>query len=471
MVVVRSVARAAPLVLVICLMFLLPLGLGYVVGQRDATLPARSPLESVFTRLHLIQPAAEVASSAAPTRELNEVFQPFWEAWNDIGSEYYAKSDVDNGKLEQAALRGMVASLGDPYTIYLDPVHQELTQADLSGTFDGIGVSVDMTNGQLTIVSPLDGSPGQKAGLQAGDVILSVDGQDTSGMALADAIRLIRGPRGTSVTLAIQRADQQMDVVVERGAVQLAAVRGSMQADGIAYIRISDFTAHVGADLRSTLDTLSPQSPRGWVLDLRGNPGGYVDGAVSVASEFVSDGTVLYEQDSDGQRQESHTRGSARAATGPMAVLIDKNTASAAEIVAGALRDDGRASLVGEQSFGKGSVQLVHQLSDGSALRVTIAHWLTPSGEAVNGVGLTPDVPIAAAAGNDAVLAGGIDFVRQRLASAGQLPSALRPQTPAFATSASASSVGDEAASAPAGAQIAILESGERALIDQREFA
>jgi carboxyl-terminal processing protease len=259
-------------------------------------------------------------------------------------------------------------------------------------------------------------------------VISHVDGQEVKGLNLPQAIRLIRGPRGTSVNLTILRGRQPpFDVPVTREEIRVSAVRGEVRPDGLGYVRISSFSMHVGSDLRTTLDRLQERSPRGWVLDLRGNPGGYLDAAVSVASQFVEDGVVLYEERREGDRQEIRTRGRGRATNGHVAVLIDRGTASAAEIVAAAIRDNGRGTIIGERSFGKGTVQVVHNLTDGSAIRITVARWLTPSGEPIQSVGLPPSLVVATAEGTDAALESAVDFLRQRSAEAAATPVAIQP--------------------------------------------
>jgi carboxyl-terminal processing protease len=275
--------------------------------------------------------------------------------------------------------------------------------------------------------------------------------------------------------LTIKRGEQPaFDVSVAREEVRVSAVRGEVRSDGIAYIRITNFTQRVGAELRQTLDRLADQPKRGWVLDLRGNPGGYLDGAIAVTSQFVDDKVVLYEQKRGDEREEIRTRGQARATTGPMAVLVDKGTASASEIVAAALRDSGRATLVGEQTFGKGSVQLVHRLSDGSALRLTIARWLTPRGDPIQGVGLEPTVVVATAAGRDAVLQEAVDLVHGQANAAGipvaspqssvniqAAPAALYRRAACAATESGECSAGDQAATAEVddGPRVEITES------------
>jgi carboxyl-terminal processing protease len=363
----------------------------------------------------------------APSPELDALFKPFWETWAYVSREYYDQDATDATRLSRGAIKGMLTALEDPYTLYLDPSHREITEADLRGAFDGIGVQVEMIDERLQVVSPLESSPGERAGLRPADVITHVDGQEVKGLNLPQAIRLIRGPRGTTVVLTIERGRQTpFDVAVTREEIRVSAVRGEVRPDGLGYVRITSFSMNVGTDLRQVLDHLSARSPRGWVLDLRGNPGGYLDGAIAVSSQFVEDGVVLWEERRDGERQEIRTRGRARATTGPVAVLVDRGTASAAEIVAAAVRDNGRGTIIGERTFGKGSVQVVHNLTDGSAIRLTIARWLTPNGDPIQGVGLPPALSVASADGTDAALESAVDFLRQQ-ASAGAVatPAAL----------------------------------------------
>ncbi len=428
-----------------------PFMLGYVIGQRDGVGYIQTPLRGWLGRIGIAQPSAEAPPVVAPSPELDALFKPFWETWGYVNREFYDEDAVDATKLSRGAIKGMLTALEDPYTLYLDPSHRELTEADLRGAFDGIGVQVEMIDDQLQVVSPLEGSPGERAGIKPADVITRVDGQEVKGMSLPQAIRLIRGQRGTQVSLTIQRGRQApFDVTVTREEIRVSAVRGEVRPDGVGYIRITSFSMHVGADLRQTMDKLMERSPRAWVLDLRGNPGGYLDGAVAVSSQFIEDGVVLLEERREGGRQEIRTRGRARVPTAPVAVLVDRGTASAAEIVAGAIRDNNRGTIVGERTFGKGSVQVVHNLTDGSALRLTIARWLTPNGEPIQGVGLTPALAVASADGTDTQLESAVDFLRQRSAEAAMAtPAAL--VGPGAAASPRTSSV-DVAAQERAGA-------------------
>lgn len=427
-------------------------GLGFVASRAEAVEAPWAPLEAWLSRVGLISPSPP--RTAAPPENVEELFRPFWEAWDVIQQEFYDESAIDEEKLFQGALRGMVGSLSDPYTLYLDPRHRELTEAELRGSFEGIGIQVEMTEQQLRIVSPIAGSPGERAGLRSGDIITHVDGNPMRGLQLGDAIRLIRGPRGSPITLTIERDGQApFDVTVVREQIRLEAVGGDVRVDGVAYVRISTFTTGVGGQLRRTLDRLRDQSPIGWVLDLRGNPGGTLEGAISVTSQFLDDGVVLYEQRRDGELREIRRRGDARASAGPMAVLVDKGSASASEIVAGALRDNGRAALIGEQTFGKGLVQLVHRLSDGSALRLTVARWLTPKGEAIQGMGLAPEISAVARSGEDAPLAEAVGYVRTQHAAA--------QRTAARGAPVASQAGGREGEPA----EIALLDGGEREVL------
>lgn len=429
---------------------------GYFAGNAEALEAPRASLEGLLERVGLVP---GVRAPVVAPAEVEELFRPFWEAWNYIGKEFYDENSVSQEKLFRGALKGLVGAVGDPYTLYMDPEHRELSEAELRGTFDGIGIQVEMTDQQLRIISPISGSPGERAGLRPADVITHVDGQAIRGMQLGEAIRLIRGPRGSPVSLTIQRSGgNSFDVPIVRDQIRVEAVRGDVRSDGVAYIKISSFSTGVSAQMRRTLDRLAEGHPVGWVLDLRGNPGGTLDGAISVASQFLPEGVVLYEQRRDGELHEIRRRGDSRATNGPMAVLIDKGSASASEIVAAALRDNGRATLVGEQTFGKGLVQVVHRLSDGSALRLTIARWLTPNQELIQGVGLAPQILVAANEGDvDQPLAQAVAHVRSQSAAAQASPPT------GSAGPAPVSAAGGRGASAPADAEaVALLDSADR---------
>lgn len=405
-----------PLLALVALLLVAPFAFGYAVGYGEGGGSPRTNVGRWLARVGLIDLAPERAPVPGPSPELDTLFKPFWEAWGYVNQEFYIESGIDPQKMSRAAIRGALTALDDPYTLYLDPLHREVTEGDLRGAFDGIGVQIEMVGDLLQIISPLESSPGERAGLRPGDFVTHVDGQEIKGTNLLEAIQMIRGPRGTTVTLTIRRVGRApFDVGVTRDEIRIPAVRGEVRSDGVGYIRITNFSQRVGNELRQLLDRLAEAPggpPRAYILDLRGNPGGYLDGAISVASQFIDDTVVLYEERRGGQREELRTRGRSRASNGRMAVLVDGGTASAAEIVAGALRDHGRATLVGEQTYGKGTVQVIHGLSDGSALRITIARWLTPHGDPIQGVGLRPEVLVAVAADGDAALEQAVELVR-----------------------------------------------------------
>ncbi len=372
--ILKSLVLALLLVLVSSLSFLA----GYGAGQRP-----------------MVAAVAEVQNS--PSSDLSERFKLFWEAWGWVDREYYGRAAVDLTKVTYGAIRGMMQSLGDPHSYFADPQERNVSEAQLQGGFEGIGVYVEMTSdGRLRVVGTQEGSPGERAGIRVGDVIIQVDGNPIDGLNVVQAVSLIRGPRGTKVTLALRREGvaEPLSVEVARAEIKVESVRAKMLDQNVAYVRVSQFGLQTNRELRDALSRLLGQNPRGLVLDLRSNPGGYLASAVDVASQFLSEGVVLYEERSGSERQEYPVKSGGIATNINMAVLVDRGSASASEIVAGALQDHQRAPLVGERTYGKGSMQSVHSLSDGSSLHVTIARWLTPNQRPINGNGLVPDFPM-----------------------------------------------------------------------------
>lgn len=337
-------------------------------------------------------PAISQSSSASP-RELKDLFVPFWEAW-DIVHEQYVDQPVDDVALMQGAIRGMLDALGDKQTFYMDPQVYESQTSSLAGGYEGIGAYVDTKGDYLTIVSPIQGSPAEAAGLRPDDKIIAIDGVDMTDSTPEDARQKVLGPEGTQVTLTVAREGESepLEFVITRAKINIPSVTGKMLENNIAYVDINSFGDKTTRELDDVLRTLMAQNPKGIVLDLRFNPGGYLTTSVDVASEFIDNGVILYEQFGNGKREEYKARGNGQATSLPIVVLINEGSASASEIVAGALQDYGRAQLVGVQSYGKGSVQTWAPLSnDQGAARVTIAKWLTPKERAIDGIGLTPD--------------------------------------------------------------------------------
>ena len=348
-----------------------------------------------------------------------------WQVLSKIESMYYDKSAIKADKLLNGAIAGMVSSLDDPYTLYLPPQQNDNFKQSLAGQFEGIGAELGVKGKDITVVAPLDGSPAGKAGIKAGDVILKVDGQTISGLNINQVVEKIRGPKGTEVTLTVLHKGQTKptDIKIVRDTITVKSLTtwtkkvkdiegindkadGLAQAgnDKIVYIRLSQFGDNTNDEWQKIATDVDRQlkadkSIKGIVFDLRNNPGGYLNDAVYIISEFVKDGVAVQQEDKDGNKKPFPVTGKGLLTDVPVVVLINKGSASASEITAGALRDHKRATLVGENSFGKGTIQQAEDLGDGAGLHVTIAKWLTPDGTWVgngkNGKGLTPDVVVS----------------------------------------------------------------------------
>jgi len=345
-----------------------------------------------------LSPRIPLAPAASASQaDLQQRFQLFWEAWSVIDREFNRDGPIDLQKAVYGAISGAVQSLGDPYTAFSPPAQAKILAQDLEGCFEGIGATVDLVDGLLTVVQPLEGSPAFKAGLLSNDVVLEVDGTPLKGMDLTQAIALIRGPKGSQVRLLIRREGmaEPFEVVLTRERIDLPTVSYHMLDDGIAYVRLAEFNSQATVRLQAALGELMRNEPRALIFDLRGNPGGYLHIAVQVASQFMRDGLVVTEKDSQGEITEYRVDGKGLALDVPLVVLVDGGSASASEIVAGALQDTGRATLIGRTTFGKGCVQATYTLSDGSAVRVTIARWYTPKGRQLDSGGLEPDIAVS----------------------------------------------------------------------------
>ena len=334
--------------------------------------------------------------SPVSDESVQEQFQIFWQAWDLVEDRFYTEEALDTQEMIYGAVRGMVESLGDRHTVFLTPEQADLFREDLEGEFGGIGVTVAMTEeGWLRVVKPIPDSPGEQAGLRSGDIILEVDGIWIQGMSLVEAISLIRGPEGSTVAVRVRSSDGlERQASIVRAQIEVPTTESRMLEQGIAYLAVYDCNAQATKGVREGLDDLLQNSPAALILDLRGNPGGYLHVAKEIANEFLDDGRILIERDSSG-RETVHPASRGGRATGiPLVVLVDAGSASAAEIIAGAIQDNGRGVLVGQTTFGKGSVQVTERLSDGSALQVTIRRWYTPADRLIEGQGLMPDVPV-----------------------------------------------------------------------------
>lgn len=381
---------------------------GFFVGQQKVTLDWKN-----------YKPNITVINKEPPSSASLVDFGLFWNVWNKLTSNYYDQKAIDPQKMLYGAISGMVAAVGDPYTLFLPPQQQTSFQQQLAGQFTGIGAELGLKDNKIIIVAPLDGSPAQKAGIKAGDAIVGVNGKPTDGWPLSQAVDTIRGPKGTPVTLSILHKDakEPTEITITRDVITVKSVAGWVKKakdvegvnlqnspianDSVLYLRLSQFGDNTNADWQNLVNSLLPQvkseQVKGIIVDLRNNPGGYLTDATFIAGEFLPEGTpVVMEEDASGERTTlSVTRKGQLVNTIPVVVLINKGSASASEIVSGALRDNNRAKLVGDTSFGKGTVQEALDLGGGAGLHVTIAKWLTPNGTWVHGKGLTPDVSVA----------------------------------------------------------------------------
>ena len=336
---------------------------------------------------------SKLFTPAAP--ELPEEFNTLGEVWELLSEDYVNNEALDPEELSRGAIEGMLEALGDPYTSYLESY--QLVLSNLEGSFEGIGAIVSMEDGELTVVSPIAGGPAERQGVRAGDKILEVDGEPTSEMNLMEAVLKVRGDKGTTVTLLILHQGETTPVSIEivREEIKLDSVYLDMLAEDIAHIRITYFAERTPDELTSALNDARQSGAWSIILDLRGNPGGYLNVVVDMASEFLDGGIILYEADGEGDIIKEWPASSGGLATDlPLIVLVDGGSASGSEVLAAALRDHGRAMLIGTKTYGKGSVNILHRLSDGSALYVTTERWLTPDRHLIEGVGLIPDIEV-----------------------------------------------------------------------------
>ncbi len=318
-------------------------------------------------------------------------FSMFWDVW-DLIKNSYVDQPVSEKDLYYGALRGMLSGLSDPYSLFFDPKDNKAFQDELSGSFDGIGAEVGQKDGQLIVISPLVGSPAETAGLKAGDKIYFIDDADTSTMTVDVAVNHIRGQKGTTVKLSISRdgVKELQDIVITRDTITMDSVKYVMRDDGIALIDIYFFNDKTSGLFNDAVQQIAMKNPKGIVLNLRNDPGGYLDAAIDVAGAWVDNDVVVSERTQEKNTPFSSTQVALLKGI-PTVVLVNEGSASASEIVAGALQDDKLATIVGTQSFGKGSVQEFHDLPDGSAVKLTIAKWYTPLGRSIDKHGITPD--------------------------------------------------------------------------------
>ena len=340
---------------------------------------------------------------SVPKNHENVNFTLFWEIWDRMEHSYFDKTKLDSSKMVYGAIKGMVAAVGDPYTVFLPPEEQKRTQEDLGGQFEGVGIQIGFKGSQLAVIAPLEGSPASKVDIKAGDFIVGIKDKKkniergTLGMSLPEAVEIIRGPAGSPVALVLTRGGkvEPFEVEVTREKIDVPSVVLTYEGKNkeIAYLKLLKFGDQTDNEWNNAISKIKSQKAKALILDLRNNPGGYLNGAVSVTSEFVNKGTAVIQEDGNGVKHELVVTGKSRLPDIPLVVLVNKGSASASEIVSGALKDYGRAKIVGDTTFGKGTVQESQEIGT-AGLHITTAGWLTPKGTWINGNGLEPDVKI-----------------------------------------------------------------------------
>lgn len=368
------------------IIFVVVFGLGIFVGRAIPAGSASSSATSVINK------------DAAGTVAEDVDFEPFWEVWEKVQTKF-VRRPADENQMVSGAIAGMVASLGDPYSVYFTPEIAKQFQEDLDGTFSGIGAEVGMKNNRIVVVAPLPESPAEAAGLRPGDFVAQINATSTEAMSVEEAVKQIRGPEGTAVKLTVVREgkSQPLTITIIRKKIELKSVTQQILPGNIMLLTISSFNDQTIPQLDQAIQVAQFKKVKGIIVDLRNNPGGFFDSSILVASEWLEPGSVVVAErgKGDGARKEFSATGTHRLLGIPTAVLVNGGSASASEIVAGALQDHGKAKLIGEKTFGKGSVQEYEELPDGSALKLTIALWYTPKDRSINESGIQPDIVVA----------------------------------------------------------------------------
>lgn len=372
------------------LVALLTFILGWQLGHRDLNL-----------RWENYHPTISITNKTPP-ENIKVDFKLFWDTWDLLSQHYLEKKALDPEKLFYGAIQGMVAAVGDPYTVFLPPDQQKSTKEELEGSFNGVGIELGFNKDKrLVVVAPLNDTPAERGGIQAGDLILGIDDANTANITLPEAVNLIRGPRGSDVTLTIFRDGdgEAKDIKLTRETIVVRSVdvsfKDTKSNKKVAYIKLSRFGERTADEWNEGVTKVLSEGVSGVILDVRNNPGGFLDGAVYISSEFLESGDVVLQENSQGQRIPYKVNRQGKLLNLPLVVLINKGSASASEIVAGAMQDRKKALLVGEKSFGKGTIQEAKDLPGNTGIHITTAKWLTPSGRWVNSTdGLDPDVKI-----------------------------------------------------------------------------
>jgi len=325
-------------------------------------------------------------------------FSLFWETWNVLKEKFYQPEKFDTQKMTEGAISGMVKSLGDPYTSFFNPQETKEFFEEAKGTFEGIGIEIDKKKEELVVIAPLEGTPAERAGIRAGDKILKIDDKETVDLSLEEAVKLIRGPKGTEVKLTISRGDwkEPKEFKISRALIKIPSLKWELKEDDIVYLKLYQFFDRTGDDFRKSAIEILNSPAKKIILDLRNNPGGYLEVAREISGWFLKRGDVVVIEDfgPGKEKNEYKADGNEKFLDYPIVVLINQGSASASEILAGALRDNRNVLLIGEKSFGKGSIQELEELRGGSSLKITIANWLTPKGQLITDKGLEPDIKV-----------------------------------------------------------------------------
>lgn len=356
--------------------------------------------------------------------DLPAEFQRLSEVWDLLVQEHIDGGELDPAAISDGAIRGMLVALDDPYAGFLDSEQYSLETEDIRGFFGGIGAEVGIRDGVMTILAPMPDTPAEAAGIRPGDVILEVDGVSIQGLSLLEVVQLIRGDKGTKVKILIRHLSSAEPVLIEieRDIINLKSVELLMQVGRIGHLRLSGFTGTTNDDLKEALERFERSQGLGIVLDLRNNPGGLVSSVVDVTSQFIDDGLVLYQIDAKGNRRNWGVNSGGKALDIPMVVLVNEFSASASEVFTGAIIDNERATVIGATTFGKGSVNNLWPLNDGSGINFTTARWFTPNGVLIEGEGITPDVlldPIEENEDDDIYLDRAIEILKEQISRGG----------------------------------------------------
>lgn len=362
---------------------------GWQLGHKDVSL-----------RWSNYKPALSVLNKEPP-KSINIDFKLFWDTWDLVSRQYLDKEALDPTKLFYGAISGMVSAIGDPYTVFLPPEQQKSSKEELNGSFEGVGIQLGFNKDKrLVVVAPLSGTPAEKIGIKPQDLILKIDDKETTNITLPEAVKLIRGKKGTQVKLTIFREGEEdsREFTLTRDTILVKSVEVSykdIENKKVAVLKLSRFGERTKEEWNNAVSDILTKNPKGLILDVRNNPGGFLEGAVFISSEFLDSGDVVLQENAQEERVAFKVERVGKLTKLPMVVLINKGSASASEIVAGALQDRKRTKLVGEKSFGKGTIQEAQDLEGGTGIHITVAKWLTPNGRWVNDTsGLEPDIKV-----------------------------------------------------------------------------